>query len=49
MKSIDQGEGVYHPIPETEIIINLLPVLLFIKAKAQPIKLARNGNGLGIA
>ncbi len=31
MKSIDQGEGVYHPIPETEIIINLLPVLPSIK------------------
>ncbi len=33
MKSIDQGEGVYHPIPKTEININLLPVLLFIKEK----------------
>ena len=48
MKSIDQGEGVYHPIPKTEIIINLLPVLLH-KGEAQPIKLARNDNGLRIA
>ena len=47
MKSIDQGEGD-HPIPKTEIIINLLPVLLH-KGEAQPIKLARNGDGLRIA
>jgi hypothetical protein len=34
MKSIDQGRGGYHPIPKTEIIINLLPVhIKTIKAK----------------
>ena len=40
MKSIDQGEG-YTGIPpdsKSEIIINLLPVLLH-KGEAQPIKL----------
>jgi len=43
MKSIDQGGGVYHPIPQTEININLLPVLpsiKAIKAKRSRLKLA---------